>query len=336
MKVCAARLFSLTLIAQLPTWVAAEELLPEGGALAGERFRVIVSTDAGGSDDDDLQSLVHYFLYADLFDTEGLVSSPPAEGRTKDIDEVIAVYEKDFPKLRKHRERYPKPAALRSVLKQGAIDPAPNAGFSQPTEGSKWIVERARADDPENRPLWVLVWGSITDVAQAVHDAPDIKDRIRVYYIASWNREQDPNSFRYLEENHPDLWIIQCETTFRGWCQGGNQKGDLHNRGFVEEHVAGHGALGDYFENLKAAGPKRGTIKMGDTPTMAYLLRGDADDPTTPSWGGSFRRVEGRPNWFTDRTEPELAHGDKLGAVTVNRWREEFLRDWQRRMDDCQ
>ncbi len=324
----------LSVFATVPVEAWSQEL-PDGGALTGERFRVIISTDAGGSDDDDLQSLVHYFLYADLFDTEGLISSPPAEGRTRDIDEVIAIYEKDFPQLRKHRERYPEPAALRSLLKQGAIDPAPQAGFSQPTAGSQWIVERARAADPEKRPLWVLVWGSITDVAQAVHDAPDIKDTIRVYYIASWNREQDPHSFRYLDEQHPDLWIIQCETTFRGWCQGGDQKGDLDNRAFVESHVAGHGALGAYFDGLQAAGPKRGTIKMGDTPSVAYLLRGDADDPTTPSWGGSFRKKDGRPHWFTDRTEPELAHGDKLGARTVNRWREDFLRDWQRRMDDC-
>jgi hypothetical protein len=41
---------------------------PTGGALTGERFRVIVSTDIGGGDEDDDQSMVHYLLYADLFD----------------------------------------------------------------------------------------------------------------------------------------------------------------------------------------------------------------------------------------------------------------------------
>jgi hypothetical protein len=38
--------------------------------------RVLVSTDAGGTDYDDFQSLVHLFVYADRFDLEGLVSSP--------------------------------------------------------------------------------------------------------------------------------------------------------------------------------------------------------------------------------------------------------------------
>jgi hypothetical protein len=34
------------------------------------------------------------------------------------------------------------------------------------TEGSDWIVRAARQNDP--RPLWVLVWGGIDDLAQAL------------------------------------------------------------------------------------------------------------------------------------------------------------------------
>jgi len=56
---------------------AADDPAPLGGALAGERFRVIISTDIGGSDPDDFQSMVHYLVYADVFDTEGLIASPP-------------------------------------------------------------------------------------------------------------------------------------------------------------------------------------------------------------------------------------------------------------------
>lgn len=58
---------------------------PYGGALDGERFRVIISTDIGGSDPDDFQSMVHYLVYADLFDTEGLIASPPHAGRKAHI-----------------------------------------------------------------------------------------------------------------------------------------------------------------------------------------------------------------------------------------------------------
>ena len=55
------------------------------GALAGHRYRVLVSTDIGGTDPDDFQSMVHLLVYADAFDIEGLVSSPYGPGR-KEIE----------------------------------------------------------------------------------------------------------------------------------------------------------------------------------------------------------------------------------------------------------
>ena len=38
---------------------------PAADALAGTRPRVIVSTDIGGTDPDDFQSMVHLLVYAD-------------------------------------------------------------------------------------------------------------------------------------------------------------------------------------------------------------------------------------------------------------------------------
>ena len=53
------------------------------------RQRVLVSSDIGGTDPDDLQSMAHFLLYADRFDVEGLVSSPYGPGRKQHILEVI-------------------------------------------------------------------------------------------------------------------------------------------------------------------------------------------------------------------------------------------------------
>jgi hypothetical protein len=50
---------------------------------------VLVSTDIGGTDPDDFQSMVHLLVYADLFDIEGLISSPFGPGRKGHILEVI-------------------------------------------------------------------------------------------------------------------------------------------------------------------------------------------------------------------------------------------------------
>jgi hypothetical protein len=61
------------------------ESTDEGGALAGHRYRIIVSTDIGGTDPDDFQSLVHLLVYADCFDIEGLISSPYGPGRKQHI-----------------------------------------------------------------------------------------------------------------------------------------------------------------------------------------------------------------------------------------------------------
>ena len=43
------------------------------GTLDSHRYRVVVSTDIGGTDPDDFQSMVHLLVYADCFDIEGLV-----------------------------------------------------------------------------------------------------------------------------------------------------------------------------------------------------------------------------------------------------------------------
>ena len=49
-------------------------------APAEMRPRVLVSTDIGGTDPDDDQSMVHLLVYADRLDIEGLVSSPYRAG----------------------------------------------------------------------------------------------------------------------------------------------------------------------------------------------------------------------------------------------------------------
>lgn len=200
-----------------PAVLVAEQDQPAGGALAGERFRVIVSTDIGGSDPDDFQSMVHYLVYADLFDTEGLIASPPHAGRAAHIHEAMEAYAQDYPKLVGRSARYPAPDALRAVTKQGAIDAAPAQGWSEPTEGSRWIVERARAAD--SRPLWILVWGSITDVAQALHDAPEIAQKLRVYSIGSWNTRMDPAARDYVVKRHPGARTVSRwrEAYLRDW-----------------------------------------------------------------------------------------------------------------------
>lgn len=246
---------------------------------ASPRPRVLVSTDIGGTDPDDFQSMVHLLLYADLLDLEGLIASPYGEGRAADIYRVIDCYARDLNQLRRHAD-YPEPAALRAVVKQGSEHLADHRGKTGATEGSEWIVHCARAGD--DRLLDVLVWGGLDDVAQALHDAPDIVDRLRVHYIGGPNTMWSVNAYDSIEQQHPTLRMIESNSTYRGFFeQHPEDPAGPDNEEFVRRHAAGAGALGDFFA---AQLPQ---LKMGDSPTLTWLLHGERD-PASPSWGGRF------------------------------------------------
>jgi hypothetical protein len=275
---------------------------------AQQRHRVLVSTDIGGTDPDDFQSMVHLLIYADRFDLEGLVSSPYGPGRKQHILEVIDRYERDYAKLKTYSRNYPTPDVLRAISKQGAFDSPGHKGFGAPTEGSQWIVRRARRKDA--RPLHVLVWGGIEDLAQALHDAPDILPRLRVYFIGGPNKMWSVDAYNYIEQHHPKLWMIEANATYRGWFVGGNQTGEWSNQGFVAAHIAGHGALGEFFTTQL-----KGVIKMGDTPSVGWLLHGNPADPTQPGWGGKFVRIwEGRKTIF-ERLTTATDQAEVFGVV---------------------
>jgi len=393
-----------------------------------DRPRIIVSTDIGGTDFDDYQSMVHLLVYADTFDIEGIISSPYGQGSVKHIYEAIDAYEKDYSRLKTYSVRYPTPDVLQKTVKQGAKNTPGPIGYSKSTEGSNWIIECARRND--SRPLNVLIWGGIEDLAQALHDAPDILPKLRVYFIGGPNKKWSVEAYQYIAENYPELWIIESNATYRGWFVGGNQKGEWSNKEFVKKHIKDFGALGEYFY---AHGTE---MKMGDTPSLTYFLSNNPVDPTQPNWGGQYVRAwhrphkvfnqitsvadsieefgvlelilpfeaevenpfavmhienqsikaelkenrarflfspkrsgnwnysiesnivalskmkgqlvsyptppsnkdtssEKYPSWWVDDPSPEYAENGHIGAKTVNRWREDFLRDFANRMKRC-
>ena len=176
--------------------------------------RVIISSDIGGSDPDDFQSMIHLLMYADRLRIEGIIASPYGKGRVSDIYHIIDLYAKDYPKLKQHGS-FPSPDELSLVVKQGAEEASPAAGWAEPTEGSEWIISQARKSTSE--PLWVLVWGGLDDLAQALHDAPDIISNIRVYWIGGPNKKWSVNAYCYIASNFPELWMIENNSTYRGW-----------------------------------------------------------------------------------------------------------------------
>lgn len=107
--------------------------------------RILISTDIGGTDPDDNQSITHLLMYSELFTIEGLVSSPSfGDGNKEEILRMIDLYEKDLPKLKKHQKKLLSPNYLRSITKQGRHGAAPYIGYSKATEGSDWIIKCAK------------------------------------------------------------------------------------------------------------------------------------------------------------------------------------------------
>src|SRR5690606_35217790 len=276
------------------------------------KHRILVSTDIGGTDPDDFQSMTHLMMYSDLFRIEGLISSPFGDGRKADLLKMIDRYEQDFPKLYSHNRALTPPDRLRAVCKQGAIASAPYSGYASATEGSDWIIKCAKA--PSSQPLWVLVWGGLEDVAQALHDAPEIAQRIRVFWIGGPNKKWSVNAYHYIAEHHPDLWMIESNATYRGWFMADeNTSDEMRNGAFFERFIKGRGALGADFANHYG-----GHIKMGDTPSLAYLINGNVDDPSQDSWGGRYTPIR-----FSSK---RVFHGhtslkDSVAAYGVIEWR---------------
>ncbi len=274
--------------------------------------RVLISTDIGGTDPDDYQSMIHALMYADLYELEGLISSPFGEGTTKDIEMIIDLYEKDLPQLIKQAPALPDPQFLRSICKQGSKLEAPFKGFTTASEGSDWLIKCAKKES--DQPLWVLVWGGIEDLAQALHDAPEITKNIRVYWIGGPNKKWSSNAYAYIAENHPDLYMIEANATYRGWfMEDENAPENMSGAAYYNNFIKGHGAMADNFINHY-----EGHIKMGDTPSMAYLMNGDANDPTTDSWGGKFEKINRSARYiFNGNTSTK----DTVSAYAILEWR---------------
>ncbi len=308
------------LIAILYSLAIAAVFQPLSAATAADsRHRILVSTDIGGTDPDDNQSMIHLLMYANEFDIEGLVSSPSfGDGSKEEILRMIGMYRLDLPMLEaglqedfgQSRGTFPTPEYLESVTKQGSRAAAPLQGYSLPTEGSEWIVKCARSSDP--RPLWILVWGALEDVAQALHDAPDIADRIRVYWIGGPNKKWGCNAYDYIARNFPSLWFIENNASYRGFI-GSASDHSMYQAPYWETFMKGAGTMGDDFINYY-----KGIVKMGDTPSLLYLMQGDADNPTADHWGGRFEPMASSPCFTV--TGP-LCDADTLPCYSLMEWR---------------
>ena len=291
--------------------------------------------------------------YSDVLAIEGIVSTyGPGLADQELIREWIERTDVDHLRDQGYTELMTE-AELLAAVKTGTRDLGP-PGPERATEGSRHIIARAHAGSAED-PLWILAWGSLGTVAQALHDDPSIVPKIRLYSIGDFNARVNREARDFVRgvlDDQPDLWWVEngvppvgSRSTYRGVFEGGYQRGQWDPVTFVELHIRDHGTtadgafpakLGDALPGASGPAPVAGGLKEGDSPSVLYLLSprfggvGDLDDPTAPSWGGRFRRADpDLPNYYVDI---DCASPEECQA-TINRHRVDFLDHWRDRWD---
>ena len=301
--------------------------------------RVVVLTDVSTWETDDSESLVRLLVHADMLEIEGLVFTTGwSLSTTRDdflnlIHVAINAYEQDLPNLRKrssqdgHRKDescqdvgyWPSPQYLRDRTILGSKKRgAEYVGEGNDSPGSQLIIDLADEDD--ERPVWISVWGGGNTLAQAIwrvkqnRTPADLKkflNKLRVYTITDQDRDQktpfSDSSHQWLRrEFEQDLFFIWDECAWK--FQNGTGKKHWNE---YELHVQGHGHLGKVYPKYKYG-------VEGDTPAFLYLLPIGLNDPNVPThggWGGYFawgKSPDGETSCFTNHQAPVFGLCQKL------------------------
>lgn len=276
--------------------------------------RIIVLTDVSTWETDDQESLVRLFVHADLYELEGIIFTT---GWSHDnignyphhmeiIQGVIDAYEQDLPNLIKRSNQtdylqdsikqeigyWPSADYIRSRTMTGSkFRGIKFIGANNNSDGSNLIIDLADEDD--ERPIWVTVWGGANTLAQAIWQVQQTRteeelnaflDKLRVYTITDQDRHYDGSegyeisSHQWIRrEFKEDLLFIWDECAWK--YQNGTGK---NNWVQYETHIQGHGNLGSQYPKYKYG-------VEGDTPAFLHVMPNGLNDPEIPKqagWGG--------------------------------------------------
>ena len=106
--------------------------------------------------------------------------------------------------------------------------------------------------------------------------------------------------------------MIEANATYRGWFLDADSPEELNNESFYHNFIKGRGALGRAFKSFY-----NGEIKMGDTPSLVYLINGDPENPGGESWGGSFTSLERSSKYIFKRN---TTLPDTVAAYSTIEW----------------
>ncbi|NHO67332.1 DUF1593 domain-containing protein [Aestuariicella hydrocarbonica] len=328
--------------------------------------RVLVLTDMGNEPDDQM-SMVRLLLYANEIDIEGLIATTSTwlKDRTnpQTIHKIIAGYAQVRANLMLHAEGWPEASYLASKVSAGQ----PGYGLSavargQTSAGAMAII--AAADRPDDRPLWISIWGGANTLAQALLHIRETRNevelqsfvaKLRVYSISDqddagpWIRTQFPQLFYVVKPSSADggEYVYASWTGISGdlfYRNGAGADTSLITNEWLQDNIRSKGSYGKLY-------PSYLFIMEGDTPAFLNLLGNGLESYRNPAWGGWGGRyllrqpygeshaiwTQGGDLFFRVTSQDQVKGIDgKLhlsDQATIWRWREAFQHDFATRMD---
>ena len=299
--------------------------------------RIINTTDLG-ADPDDEQSLVRQLVSANEFDIEGLVVATGCwkknQSNTAMLDKIVDAYEKAYPNLKVHAEGFPTPAYLKSISVMGQTGYGmSDVGTGKDSKGSDLIIAAADKDDP--RPLWVMGWGGMNNIAQAIwkvretRSPADLKkflSKLRLYDVLG----QD-DAGAWIAKNFPDVFYIRATKVY-DWQPPKNGT-------YQKDDIQSHGPLGAVYPDTKWA-------TEGDSPAFMHVFPNGLNDPEKidqGGWGGrfSFTKQAGIRSMsevakINKDAEPQFDPYYMYGNTpesNIKRWSDGYNNDFAARMD---
>ncbi|WP_156033165.1 nucleoside hydrolase-like domain-containing protein [Sediminibacter sp. Hel_I_10] len=301
-----------------------------------DKQRLIVTTDLGGTDPDDIQSMIHLLVCSNVIDIEGLVSSQvwiDDPDKTDKIIESIDWYEDILPNLKKQAQGYPEGNYLKSVTKRGqAKSNMSGVGKGKDSPGSELII--SVVDNKEDkRPVWISGWGGMNTLAQALWKVKNTRSKneqrefikkIRIYDVLG----QD-DAGAWIAKSFPDIVYIRNKKIY-GWAPSDE---------WIKNNVQNIMPLGQYY-------PDRVWATEGDTPAFLFVYVNGLNAPEHidyGGWGGRFstEKISGirgmdfivKSGKDETQYDPYYMYGStEEGIEAINNWKQHIFNDFAARM----
>ncbi|WP_442795684.1 nucleoside hydrolase-like domain-containing protein [Pelobium manganitolerans] len=303
--------------------------------LSTKKQRLIVTSDIGGTDPDDEQSMVHLLVSSNQIDIEGIICGLAwLEGKLgiDVLNSIIDAYGRVLPNLKAHADGYPSGAYFKSIAKTGQAKALmAGVGEGKDSPGSELIIAAADKDDP--RPIWLNAWGGANTIAQALWKVKNTRTpdevnkfvhKIRIYDVLG----QD-DAGAWITKTFPNLIYIRNKAIY-GWGPSDE---------WVKNSVQSKGVLGAKY-------PNRIWATEGDSPAFMHLISNglhDANQIDQGGWGGRFdltkvSNIRGMD--FVAKSGADEPKYDPYfmftnaseGAEAINRWKQQIWNDFSARM----